>query len=138
MDNQIFRSKSLEQISSPEQLNDYLRVTNPSVWLVLIAIILLLAGVLVWSTAANINSYATGTAQVTNGNMVVVFDDDKAASKVKPGMEIELGDARAKVSSVGTDADGHLFASADTTLADGAYTARVLYRTTQVLELLFN
>ena len=41
MDNQIFRKESLDQISSPEQLNDYLRVTNPAVWLVLTAVILL-------------------------------------------------------------------------------------------------
>ena len=42
MENQIFREKSLEQISSPEQMNDYLQVTNPAVWLVLVAVILLL------------------------------------------------------------------------------------------------
>ena len=31
MDNQIFRQKSLDQISSPEQLHDYLRVPNPTI-----------------------------------------------------------------------------------------------------------
>ena len=42
--NQIFRQKSLDQISSPEQLHDYLHVTNPTVWLALAAVILLLVG----------------------------------------------------------------------------------------------
>lgn len=46
---EIFREKSLERVSSPEQLNDYIRVTTPSVWLVLIAVIFLLIGGLVWS-----------------------------------------------------------------------------------------
>lgn len=44
----IFREKSIERITSPEQLNDYIKVTTPSVWLVLIAILLLLGGGLVW------------------------------------------------------------------------------------------
>ena len=58
MDNQVFRKKSLEQISSPEQLNDYLRVTNPAVWLLLTAVILLLVGVLIWSSVHRQNESA--------------------------------------------------------------------------------
>ena len=45
----IFRDKSLERISTPEQLNDYIKVTKPSIWVVLIATILLIAGALVWA-----------------------------------------------------------------------------------------
>ena len=47
MDQTIFRKKSLERISSPEALSDYLHVTSPSVWLILTAVILLLAGILI-------------------------------------------------------------------------------------------
>lgn len=47
--NGIFRNKSLERVSSPEQLNDYIRVTSPSVWIVLIALVVLLVGMLTWS-----------------------------------------------------------------------------------------
>ena len=46
--NSIFRQKSLDKVSSPEKLDDYIRVTTPSVWIVLIAIVLLLAGAVVW------------------------------------------------------------------------------------------
>lgn len=35
----IFRKESLERISSPEQLTDYLRVTNPGIWIILASII---------------------------------------------------------------------------------------------------
>ncbi len=31
----LFREKSIESIESPEALNDYLRVTSPSIWLIL-------------------------------------------------------------------------------------------------------
>ena len=48
---ELFREKSLERVSSPEQLNDYIKVTTPSVWLVLIAVILLLVGILTRSVS---------------------------------------------------------------------------------------
>lgn len=41
----VFRKKTLERISSPDQLTDYLCVTNPGIWVILVAVILLLAGV---------------------------------------------------------------------------------------------
>ena len=44
----IFRQKSMDRVSSPEALDDYVSVTTPSVWLVLIALAVLLAGVLAW------------------------------------------------------------------------------------------
>lgn len=45
----IFRKKSLERISSPEQLDEYIRVITPSVWVVLVALAILLIGFLAWS-----------------------------------------------------------------------------------------
>ncbi|MBQ7699275.1 MAG: hypothetical protein IJT49_02910 [Clostridia bacterium] len=47
--NSIFREKSIKQVTSPESLNDYIRVTSPSVWIVLLALLILLIGMLTWS-----------------------------------------------------------------------------------------
>ena len=47
--NGIFRQKSIDKVSSPEKLDDYIRVTTPSVWIVLVAIVLLLTGAIIWS-----------------------------------------------------------------------------------------
>lgn len=55
MANSIFRKTSLERINSPEQLNDYIRVIRPGAWLVLGAVVLLLAGVLIWSLTGEID-----------------------------------------------------------------------------------
>ena len=44
----IFRKTSLERMSSPEKLNDYIRVSNPSVWIILSAIAILLIAAIVW------------------------------------------------------------------------------------------
>ena len=134
----LFRKKSLERISSPEALNDYLHVTSPSVWLILLAVILLLAGMLVWSSAAIIDSFATGTAQVTEGTMYIHFDNEQIAENVQSGMTVTAGETASRISSIGKDAEGELFALAPTSLADGTYPVRVVFKQTQVLSLLFN
>lgn len=56
MNESIFRKKSLERISSPEEIDDYMKVTSPSMWLVLGAILLLLAALIFWSITARIES----------------------------------------------------------------------------------
>ncbi len=50
----IFRKKSLERVTSPEQLNDYIRVTTPSVWIILAATLILIIGTLVWAVFGKI------------------------------------------------------------------------------------
>ena len=50
----IFRQKSIKRVSSPKQLNDYIRVTTPSVWIVLAALAVLLAGMLAWSVLGRV------------------------------------------------------------------------------------
>ena len=59
----LFREKNLERLESPEQLNDYLRVTSPGVWMILSAVILLLIGVFIWAVFGRIEA----TTQVQDG-----------------------------------------------------------------------
>ena len=138
MDNQIFRKESLDQISSPEQLNDYLIVTNPALLLVLNAVIQMPAVMLFWSSVASIDSFASGTGQVQDGTMRIMFEDAQIAKSVQTGMTVTAGDVSAQVSSIGYTDDGEMFALAPTSLADGTYSVQVVYKKTQVLSLLFN
>lgn len=138
MDESIYRKKSLERITSPEALSDYLHVTSPTVWLILTAVILLLAGMLIWSSIASIDSFVTGTAQVENGSMRVLLDDEQFSEVIQPSMTVKVGEIEARIDSVGVDANGSHFASAETNLADGSYPAKIILRQTQVLRLLFN
>lgn len=134
----VYRKASMDRIQSPEQLNDFLRVTNPSVWILLAAVALILAGMLLWGSFAYIDSFAAGSAEVKGGVMTVTFQDESQAANVKAGMDVTVGDVSAPIASVGRAPDGRLFAQAQTTLADGTYSATVSYRQTQVLRLLFN
>lgn len=64
MNNSIFRQKSIDKVSSPEKLDDYIRVTTPSVWIVLIAIVILLVGGIVWGVFGEVVVHnANGTTQ---------------------------------------------------------------------------
>lgn len=56
-DSGIFRQKSIERVSGPESLDDYIRVTTPSVWIVLAALIVLLAGMLAWSILGTVEAH---------------------------------------------------------------------------------
>ena len=136
--NQIFRQKSLDQISSPEQLHDYLHVTNPTVWLILAAVALLLIGAVIWSSVASVDSFASATATVKGGTMTIRVDDTDLAKNIESGMKVLVGDGSTKVASVGHDSNGTMFAVAQTTLDDGTYDAKIVLRKTQVLSLLFN
>ena len=138
MDESIYRKKSLEKITSPESLSDYLHVTSPAVWLILVAVILLLAGMLIWSSVASIDSFVTGTAQVEDGSMHILLDDEQFASVIQPGMLVKVGESECRILSIGTSPSGTTFATAETPLADGSYSARIILRQTQVLRLLFN
>jgi hypothetical protein len=138
MDQQIYRKKSLERISSPEQLNDYLRVTNPSVWVILLAVIILLAGLLYWSSVTTIESYVSGMAEVKGGVMNIRFDDQQFAKNVEAGMKVSAGNTETTLSSVGRDANGLYIATAHTALSDGFYPVQVSYKQTQILQLLFD
>jgi len=74
---QLFREKSLEGIESPEALNDYLRVTTPGVWIILLAMLIFLAGALVWGIFGHIRSTSTA-AVVADGSGVVCLVPEEA------------------------------------------------------------
>jgi len=138
MEQPLFRKKSLDRISSPEQLDEYLHVTDPTVWLLLVAAILILAGLLIWGSFASIKSYANGTAVVKDGTMTVYFDDADLAQNVSEGMAVKVGEVKTTITSMGEGEDGSRIAIASSGLADGTYDASVNYKQTQVLSILFN
>lgn len=49
MNNDIFRKKTIEKITSPEQLDDFIQVARPGVWLIMAALIILIFGAAVWA-----------------------------------------------------------------------------------------
>lgn len=85
----IFRQKSVDRVSSPEQLDNYLKVTSPSVWLVLIGIIIILVGAICWSAFGKLKSYTTCGCMVENGAAYCYVKEDDN-TKIDSGMTIEI------------------------------------------------
>ncbi len=137
MAKQIFREKSIERISSPEQLNDYLKVTKPAVWVVLIAVILLLVGMVIWSALTYIGSRVNGSAKVNNGLMTLNFADNELAENVEEGMTVNVDGEEFIITAVDYEKDGSIVAQAETDLKDGNYDVTVEYKQTQILGFLF-
>lgn len=107
MSKTLFRQNSLDRVSSPEQLNDYIKVSNPSIWIVLIALFILLAGVFVWGVTGSLPTSVTASGFVTGGEAICYLDISDAG-KVKAGQEVKVSlpnqddTFRGMVKSVGT------------------------------------
>ena len=63
MNESIFRQKSLDRISSPEEIDNYMKVTRSSLWLTLGVIVLLLAALILWSVTARIEATTVSDGQ---------------------------------------------------------------------------
>ena len=66
MENRLFRQQSMDQVNSPEQIRDYLRVTSPKLWMVIAAALVLLAGFLAYMSVAEREITAPVRVKVEN------------------------------------------------------------------------
>lgn len=83
----IFREKSLERISSPEQLTDYIRVSRPGIWIVLIAAVVLLVSLLIWGVYGALPD-AVSVNGVADGGVVTCYVENP--SNLSAGMQAEV------------------------------------------------
>ena len=70
MNDSIFRKKSLDRLVSEDDCWDYLHVAGPSARLIFAALLLPLAGLLVWSLTACEDNLAAGMVRVLR----ILFD----------------------------------------------------------------
>ena len=101
MANQLFRKKSMERVSSPEQLNDYIRVSNPGVWIALTAVIVLLVGVCVWGIFGRLET-TVGSAAVIKDGVMTIYIKEEHLGKIEEGMTIRVKDREYLITSVET------------------------------------
>ena len=102
MNQQLFRKKSMDKVSSPEQLNEYIRVANPSVWMALTAIVVLLCGVVVWGCIGHLEA-TLSTAIVSEAGESVIYVKEADIAKVGVGMIVRAGDAEYTVSEIAAE-----------------------------------
>ncbi|MDO5445060.1 MAG: hypothetical protein Q4F31_05505 [Eubacteriales bacterium] len=102
---QLFRAKSLDRLSSPEDLSDYVRVANPGVWIVLCAVVILLAGMLVWAALGVLDTTIDAVCISDNGKGLCYISEENIG-KVQNGMRITLSDGtEATVTGISPEAE---------------------------------
>lgn len=85
----LFRKKSTEYLDSPEKLDQYLHVTSPGVWALLLTIIVLLVGVCAWCVLGKIEAHVE-VAVVTNEGQTVCLVPQVALDEVIDHPEIVI------------------------------------------------
>lgn len=99
MKNQLFRGKSLDRISSPEQLNDYIRVTNPGVWIILLGILFILIGICVWGVFGRLDTLLSVGAVTENGQTVCYIKENDF-SKITAEMTVRVEEEEYKIDEI--------------------------------------
>ena len=100
MESNIFRKKSMDRVSSPEQLNDYIKVSNPTVWMILIAIIIFLVGVCAWGYFGRLETTVSTSGEVLNGTYLAYVKEDNIL-EIKEGLEVRIEGKSCQVESIG-------------------------------------
>lgn len=132
----IYREKSLEKIKSPENLQEYLRVANPAVWMLLAAIILLLLGAGIWGVYGRAETVVSAAATAENGLVTCFVTDETVAAGMPLRLE-ELEGQEFSVDTVEESSDGYTV-TAQCAVEDGSYTAQIVTESLKPLSFLFN
>ena len=91
MNSKLFRKSSIDRVSSPEQLNDYIRVSNPSVFLILGAILILFIAVLVWGFTGSLPSSISLVGIVKEDNLICYVSSEKAG-QIQKNMLVKINE----------------------------------------------
>lgn len=81
----IFNKNATERLRSPDDLDKYVQVTNPSVWVIMAACIAFLTGLLAWGVFGTVSTNVTSTGVVENGRVTCFVPADEA-------MKLHVGD----------------------------------------------
>lgn len=89
----------MDRVSSPEQLQDYVKVANPGLWMVISTIVILLAGVIVWGIVGKIDT-TMSTAIITNSGTAVIYVGESNVEKIEVGMTVRCEDKEYTITDI--------------------------------------
>lgn len=152
----VFRKKSIDRVNSPEALNDYIKVANPTVWISLAAIVVFLVGVCVWGLVGHLETKRDAVA-VSHDGVTYVYVSDEIDS-VTQGMTVRVNDFEGQITFVpfspvsvadtidsyaqhlgGFEAGDYVYeAGTDLVLPAGTYSAVVVIDSVSPMSFVFN
>ncbi|MBR0404858.1 MAG: hypothetical protein IJI68_06600 [Eggerthellaceae bacterium] len=95
----IFNKNATQRLRSPDDLDKFVRVTNPNVWVVLAACLALLAGLLAWGVLGSVTTSVSSTG-VSVGSNAMCFLTAEDAAKVHEGDDAFVGGEQMRVAKV--------------------------------------
>lgn len=78
MKEEIFRKRSLEKISSPEKIDDYIKTESLNLRLVIIAVAIVFLGFVLWSVLGKIQISETAVTVCKNGRAVCYINENNS------------------------------------------------------------
>jgi len=96
MNDGLFRKKSMDKVSSPESLNDYVRVANPSIWMILGAIIVLLIGVCIWGIFGRLDTKVR-VGSISKGGQSICYISEDNKDKLSVGDTFKIDGVEGEV-----------------------------------------
>ena len=146
----LFRKEALARISSPEQMDDYMQVASPRLWMILSAIIALLIGFVIFASTATMENVMQVQADVTTDTMedgtkysLIVFDIPQGMDDVlKIGMPLRIGGQEGQIAvfyrSSEEDKAGGVLNDLSVLLLEGSYDVEVVTETATPISFLLN
>jgi hypothetical protein len=132
----IFRKEVLDRISSPEQLSDYLRVTTPGLWVIIVAIVALLVGFFVWMSVDTIETTVpAGVSTQNHSAEVAVISGD---AQIATDMTLRVGGQETTILSTKTDDLGRIVGTAEVDLPDGMYEGSLVTESIHPIQFLIS
>jgi hypothetical protein len=122
----------VELLTSPEDLDNYLKTTRPSGWIILSAVAILLIGFVVWASVGKIELRTSVTARVSEDVVEIISND-----YLSRGMPVIIGSTRGMIDSVDVDDYGRYYATAIINVPDGYYYAQVITDSIKPISFLF-
>ena len=91
------KNEKTNKITSPEQVNDYIKTSNPAAWLIILSAVILLASIFVWTIFGTLDvTVKAGGVATENGIVCYVSESEDIAV----GDKVKSGDLTGEVVSV--------------------------------------
>ncbi len=86
----IFRQESLDRVESPEQLDQYIRVSTPSAWIMVSALLIASASLLIWSFTGSLPQTITVKGITSGEGEVYCYMNPSDVQESMVGCQVQM------------------------------------------------
>lgn len=124
---------------SIDDLNSYIHVIHPSVWLLIVAMISILIGILVWSFFGHVNKQVDATVYVTNDETFCYINHEDSEN-IKTGMLVTYASTSGELTDIldSTDEIDTYLIQANTSVQEGYYEGIIVYEVISPISFLLD